>query len=176
MRNCTSACSCSCQSRVARDSIRWRVADICRSDTLTDFSAYSLRLSNDKTTIDELTAAYTLDNSAPSKPLWQVSATALASGNGLDIGELTGKDVHGNNVEPALKVVAEAGSVLNVKLIGLNESKDKSLTADASGITAITLTANEYAALGVGQASVQVSATDLAGNVSMLAFTDFKVL
>jgi len=89
---------------------------------------------------------------------------------------LTGKDVHGNNVEPALKVVAEAGSVLNVKLIGLNESKDKSLTADASGITAITLTANEYAALGVGQASVQVSATDLAGNVSMLAFTDFKVL
>jgi len=54
--------------------------------------------------------------------------------------------------------------------------QQQSLTADASGITAITLTANEYAALGVGQASVQVSATDLAGNVSMLAFTDFKVL
>ncbi len=60
-------------------------------------------------------------------------------------------------------------------LLAINKSY-KSLTADASGITAITLTANEYAALGVGQASVQVSATDLAGNVSMLAFTDFKVL
>ncbi len=143
---------------------------------LTDFSAYSLRAANDKATIDELTAFYTLDNSAPSQPLWQVSATALASGNGLDSGELTGKDANGNAVEPALKVVAEAGSTLNLKFTGTSESKEKTLTADASGITTIRLTPTEYASLGAGQASVQVSATDLAGNVSLLAFTDFKVL
>ena len=143
---------------------------------LTDFSAYSLRPATDKALIDELTAAYTLDNSAPSQPLWQVSATALASGNGLDRSELTGKDANGNAVDAALKVLAEAGSTLNVKINGTNESREKTLTADASGITTITLTPTECAALGVGQASAQVSATDLAGNVSMLAFTDSKVL
>ena len=132
-----------------------------------DFVATPLSFyTNNSTTA--LTTPYLLDNSAPSQPVWRIDADALASGNGLSATEL----VSGH----AIKLIAEAGSSLGIKFTDARgDSVSKTLTAQA-GETVVDLTSTEAAKLALGDVQVQVGATDLAGNLSALAYTHFTVI
>ena len=128
----------------------------------TPLSSYT----NNSTTA--LTTPYLLDNSAPSQPVWRIDANALASGNGLSATEL----VSGQ----ALKLIAEAGSSLGIKITDASGgSVSKTLTAQA-GETVVDLSSTDVGQLALGDVQVQVGATDLAGNLSALAYTRFNLI